>query len=70
MSNYEDQVLMSMAPSLSQTREGRRALIQFMREAINSRIRIANKAQEFAAEHNGMLTPEWRALAAKLEQVE
>lgn len=70
MSNFDAQLLLSMAPTLSQTKEGRNMLLNFMREAADSQRRIAEAAQEFAAANNGMLTPEWRKTAADMERVE
>jgi len=70
MSNFDAQLLLSMTPSLSQTREGRNTLLKFMRDAAESQRRIAEAAQAFASKNNGMLTPEWRKVAADMEKQE
>ena len=59
MSNYEDQMLQKMAPSLSLTREGRMALIQFMRETAKSNARLGHEFNQLT-DDRGIVSPEWR----------
>lgn len=69
MSNYEDQLLQKMAPTLSLTQPGRLALIQFMKEVANANIRIANegtKAAEGNLKQKGMLPSEWYSTKEKV----
>ena len=59
MSNYEDQLLQKMAPTLSLTQEGRVALVQFMKQVAQSNLRIANEATQLAAANKDMLPSTW-----------
>lgn len=70
MSNFDAQLLQSMAPSLSQTQEGRLYLLQMMRSMAESNMRIAEEAQNFASANGGILTPEWRQHALKMAHKE
>jgi hypothetical protein len=70
MSNFDAQLLQSMVPNLSQTKEGRAILVDTMKDMAKSRMMIAEEAQKFAQDNGGMLTPEWRAKAAELEKRE
>lgn len=70
MSNFDAQMLQQMAPNLSQTQDGRMMLIQLMKSAAQSQIRISRAAQDFADKNDGVLTKEWRNEAMKLEKQE
>lgn len=70
MSNFDAAMLQQMAPNLSQTQEGRMMLIQLMKAAAQSQLRISRAAQDFADRNDGMLTKEWRNEAMKLEKQE
>ncbi len=59
MSNYEDQLLQKMAPTLSLTQEGRSALIKFMKEVASSNIRIAQEGSFLAAQNGDRLPSSW-----------
>lgn len=59
MSNYEDQLLQKMAPTLSLTQEGRVALVQFMKQVAQSNMRIANEATQMAAKNKDQLPSAW-----------
>lgn len=59
MSNYEDQLLQKMAPTLSLTQEGRTALIKFMKEVASSNIRVAQEGSKLAAENGDRLPASW-----------
>ena len=59
MSNYEDQLLQKMAPTLSLTQEGRVALVQFMKQVAQSNLRIANEATQMASGNKDMLPSGW-----------
>ena len=48
MSNYEDQLLQKMAPTLSLTQNGRLGMIAFMKEVAGSNMRLAQEATEMA----------------------
>lgn len=61
MSNYEDQLLQKMAPTLSMTAEGRKALIQVMRQVAESNQRLAQEATVMAKENKGQLPASWYA---------
>jgi hypothetical protein len=58
MSNYEDQLLMSMQPGLATTREGRLLMIDFMTEIARSNKRMAQAATSYEAQ-NGRLDANW-----------
>lgn len=70
MSNFDAAMLQQMAPNLSQTQEGRMTLIQLMKAAAQSQLRISRAAQDFADKNDGVLTKEWRNEAMKLEKQE
>lgn len=71
MSNYEDQLLRSMMPNLTQSREGRRAMVGLMREIARTNIRFMEEANKLAsANKNGMLTPEWQARSQRIMKEE
>lgn len=59
MSNYEDQLLQKMAPTLSLTQEGRLSLIKFMKEVASSNLRIAQEATQMSAANKDRLPSEW-----------
>lgn len=59
MSNYEDQLLQKMAPTLSLTQEGRLALVQFMKQVAQSNMRIANEATQMASANKDQLPSGW-----------
>lgn len=62
MSNYEDQLLQKMAPTLSMTQQGRMGMIAFMREVASSNMRLAQEANTLAknnAKNKDMLPTEW-----------
>lgn len=59
MSNYEDQLLQKMAPTLSLTQEGRLALVQFMKVVAQSNMRIANEATQLSAANRDQLPASW-----------
>ena len=59
MSNYEDQLLQKMAPTLNLTNQGRLALIGMMKQMAQSNIRIAEEGTKMAAGNKNMLTPDW-----------
>lgn len=59
MSNYEDQLLQKMAPTLSLTQEGRLALVQFMKQVAQSNMRIANEATQLSAANRDQLPASW-----------
>jgi len=60
MSNYEDQLLQKMAPTLSLTQEGRLALVQYMKETAKSNMRVAHEANQMADSNRGILPSDWR----------
>jgi hypothetical protein len=59
MSNYEDQLLQKMAPTLSLTNEGRVMLVQFMKQVAASNMRIAQEGTKMAGENKDMLPSNW-----------
>jgi len=59
MSNYEDQLLQKMSPTLSLTQEGRLALVQFMKQVAQSNMRIANEATQLSAANRDQLPASW-----------
>ena len=59
MSNYEDQLLQKMAPTLTLTNEGRMALIKLMKQVAQSNLRISSEATKIAGENKDMLPPSW-----------
>ena len=59
MSNYEDQLLQKMAPTLSLTQEGRLSLIKFMKEVASSNLRIAQEATQMSAANKDRLPSSW-----------
>lgn len=59
MSNYEDQLLQKMAPTLGLTADGRMALVQFMKQVAQANLRIANEATQMAAGNKDMLPSGW-----------
>ena len=59
MSNYEDQLLQKMAPTLTLTNEGRMALIKFMKQVSQSNLRMSSEATKMAGENKDMLPPSW-----------
>lgn len=72
MSNYEDQLLQSMAPTLSQTAVGRKALVELMDAVAASNMRMTEAATSFASKNNNRLTPAWgevKSLVIKREMV-
>ena len=61
MSNYEDQLLQSMAPTLMLTNQGRLGMVEFMKEVASSNLRMAQEAQELATANKDRLPPSWSA---------
>lgn len=59
ISNYEDQLLQKMAPTLSLTQEGRLSLIKFMKEVASSNLRIAQEASQISSENKDRLPSSW-----------
>jgi len=59
MSNYEDQLLQKMAPTLSLTAEGRKSLVQFMKQIAQSNIRLASEGTQYADSRKGKLDQDW-----------
>jgi hypothetical protein len=59
MSNYEDQLLQSMAPTLAQTAAGRKALVELMDIIAQSNMKVAEAATSFASKNKDRLTPAW-----------
>lgn len=59
MSNYEDKMLRSTVPMLSNTPEGRLALIDLMDAAATSNHNIAKAAIDYAKAHGNRLPPDW-----------
>jgi len=59
MSNYEDQLLQKMAPTLSLTNEGRVMLVQFMKQVAAANLRMAQEGTKMAAANKDMLPPNW-----------
>ena len=59
MSNYEDQLLQKMAPTLSLTQEGRMALVQMMKQMAASNLRISQEGTKMAAGNKDMLPANW-----------
>lgn len=59
MSNYEDQLLQKMAPTLSLTQEGRLSLIKFMKEVAASNVRIAQEGTAMAGANKNRLPDSW-----------
>lgn len=59
MSNYEDQLLQKMAPTLSLTNEGRVMLVQFMKQVAQSNLRIAQEGSKMASSNKDMLPAGW-----------
>lgn len=70
MSNYEQQVLRSLVPGLQSTQEGRLALIDFMNEAMKTRMRFAQEANKMAEENRGILPSEWNTRRARIMKEE
>lgn len=71
MSNYEDQLLRSMMPGLMQSREGRRALVDMMREVSRTNVRFMEEANKLASGNkNNMLTPEWQQRSQRVMKEE
>lgn len=59
MSDFEQQILRSLAPGLKQTSEGRAALVEFLSDMADVRIRLAKEASSMASENRGILPPDW-----------
>lgn len=59
MSNYEDQLLQKMAPTLGRSQEGRMALISFMKAVAGSNIRLAQEATKLSSENKDRLPASW-----------
>lgn len=66
MSNYEDQLLQKMAPSLSMTKEGRAAMREIMKDMAESNARVADEAIKFQNDNGGKLTTAWLDRANRL----
>jgi hypothetical protein len=69
MSNYEDQLLQSMAPGLSGTREGNMKLMQMMIAVAQSNMRLAQKASEHT-DKNGLLSSDWLKMKERYGKIE
>jgi hypothetical protein len=72
MSNYEDQLLQSMAPTLAQTAAGRKALVELMDIIAQSNMKVSEAATSFASKNKDRLTPAWnqvKEFAIKREMV-
>ena len=64
MSNYEDQLLQKMSPTLSMTQQGRLGMIAFMKEVAAANMRLASEATKMARNNTvekDALPPEWNA---------
>jgi len=64
MSNYEDQLLQKMAPTLGMTQQGRLGMIDFMNAVADSNLRLAieaNKMSKNNTKNKDMLPAEWSA---------
>jgi hypothetical protein len=59
MSDFEQKILRGLAPGLNQTAEGRDALVGFLSNMADIRIRLASEASKLAAENRGILPPDW-----------
>lgn len=59
MSNYEDQLLQKMAPTLNLTNQGRVALIQMMKQMAQANLRIAEEGTKMASANKDMLPADW-----------
>lgn len=59
MSNYEDQLLQKMAPTLSLTNEGRLMLVKFMKQVAQSNLRIAQEGTQMASANKNQLPANW-----------
>lgn len=59
MSNYEDQLLQSIAPGLSGTREGNIKLMNLMIEIAKSNMRLADEGTKMASGNKDMLPSSW-----------
>lgn len=59
MSNYEDQLLQKMAPTLNLTSQGRLALIQVMKQMAQSNLRYAEEGTKLAADNKDRLPSSW-----------
>lgn len=59
MSNYEDQLLQSMGPSLSSTQAGRLAQIELMLEIDKTNQRLASEINKMAGANRGIPPSEW-----------
>lgn len=59
MSNFEQEILRSLAPMLRQTQEGRLALVEHLNGMADVRIRLATEANKMAAANRGILPAEW-----------
>lgn len=70
MSNYEDKLLQGMAPTLSQTPQGRMLLIELMRQIAASNQRIADEATRFAKDNEDQLTPAWYGRKERVQREE
>lgn len=58
ISNFEVQMLQSMGPTLGMTAEGRKALVEYMKDVARSQQRLSEEATRFEGDA-GRLTPEW-----------
>jgi hypothetical protein len=58
MTDFEQRILQSLVPGLNQTAEGRAALIDYLGDMADVRIRMAAAAQK-AAGDRGILKPDW-----------
>ena len=59
MSNYEDQLMQKMAPTLSLTNQGRMALISMMKQMAQANLRYAEEGTKMASANKDMLPAEW-----------
>ena len=69
MSNYEDQLLKQVYPSLGFTQQGRLLQIQIMKAQMNQKIALAKAAKDYVRQHGSLDNKGWEdvsdAIAAK-----
>lgn len=61
MSDFEQKILRGLAPGLQQTAEGRVALVEFLSDMADVRIRLAEEARKLADANRGILPADWYA---------
>jgi len=70
MSNYEDQLLQNMAPTLGRTQAGRMALLDMMQHIAEANKRLAEEATTFSTANGNKLTPDWYARKERIAREE